>query len=125
MAERVEELCMDFIGCGKRTVTGQRRLLGTPESVNVVEALHMMLVKRVGYDFDQNVILRSFVCIKCFGAYTTYSKKGLELYNKTSEVADHLKSLTDHHLLNPPPTKRPHLYLYRSTLIILVVPRRL
>ena len=43
MAERVEELCMDCIGYGKRTVPGQRRLLGTPESVNVVEALVVVI----------------------------------------------------------------------------------
>ena len=81
------------VACAKQTVSGQRQILGTMESSQVTEALHNMLCKRIGYDFDSSALSNTVVCMKCYKAYVTYSKKGKELYANTRDLVDHIKGL--------------------------------
>ena len=46
------------VACAKQTVSGQRWILGTMDSseVTVALALHNMLCKRIGCDFDSSAL---------------------------------------------------------------------
>ena len=106
--------CMTIcVACGSVTVPGQRRILGTNESSEITEALHNMLCKRIGYDFDSSALSNAFVCMKCYKAYATYSKKGKELCANTMEVVDYIKSLASRYLC-PTPTSLPSAEVAQS-----------
>ena len=73
------------VACAKQTVSGQRWILGTMESSEVTVALHNILCKRIGYDFDSSAL--QYCCLyEVLKAYVTYLKKGKELYANTREV---------------------------------------
>ena len=68
------------------------------ESSEVTEALHNMLRKRIGYNFYLSALSNTVVCMKCYKAYVTYSKKGKELYANTRYLVDHIKHLASSYL---------------------------
>ena len=90
------------VGCGKSTVTRQRRILSSESSGLIMEDLHRILCKRIGRDFDRAVLNNLFVCVKCFTAYNTYQRKGKEPFENTFASGEHLEQLL---LLNDPLTQ--------------------